>query len=192
MLGREAGGTINRGQLVICRLLFQECRDDGDMLVNLTRIRGDGGHRLREGIRVEQFLRQKPLTVFGDGNQTRAFTYIRDVAPVIARSVFVKEAYNEIFNIGADTPVSVNRLAEVVCKQLGVEVRIEHVKERSEVKHAYSDHAKVERVFGSTPKCTLEEGVAAMAAWVRTVGSRESGRFEDIEIRKNMPPSWLA
>lgn len=152
------------------------------------------GDRYRNvvGIFMNQILQKRPLTVFGDGTQTRAFTYIRDVAPVIARSVSVEEAYNEVFNIGADTPVSVNRLAEVVSRQLGVEVRIEHMKERSEVKHAYSDHAKVERVFGSSAKCSLEEGVAAMAAWVRIVGSRESRKFEDIEIHKNMPPSWLA
>jgi UDP-glucose 4-epimerase len=151
------------------------------------------GDRYRNvvGIFMNLILQGRPLTIFGDGTQTRAFTYIRDVAPVIARSVSVKEAYNEVFNIGADTPVSVNHLAEVVCRQMGVEARVNHLKARNEVQHAYSDHSKVERIFGSGAKCSLEEGVAAMAAWVRKVGSRESMKFENIEIRKNMPSSWL-
>lgn len=151
------------------------------------------GDRYRNvvGIFMNQILQKKPLTVFGDGTQTRAFTYIRDVAPLIARSVTVPDAYNEVFNIGADKPVSVNDLAGVVCKQLGVEININHLKERSEVKHAYSDHSKVQRVFGYNPRYSLEEGVAAMAAWVRKAGSRESSRFENIEIRKNLPPSWM-
>jgi UDP-glucose 4-epimerase len=151
------------------------------------------GDRYRNvvGIFMNQILQRKPLTVFGDGTQTRAFTYIRDIAPLIARSIHERGAYNEVFNIGADKPVSVNDLAEVVCRQFGVEICISHLKERSEAKHAYSDHTKVHRMFGYRPRYSLEEGVAAMAAWVHSVGSRESTKFENIEIRKNMPPSWL-
>ena len=52
------------------------------------------------GIFMGQIMRDKPLTIFGDGDQTRAFSYIDDVAPVIAKSVRHPAAYGEAFNIG--------------------------------------------------------------------------------------------
>src|SRR4029079_5028428 len=60
------------------------------------------------GIFMNKIMMNERLTVFGDGKQTRAFSYIGDVAPIIARSVEVKEAYNQVFNVGADQPYSVN------------------------------------------------------------------------------------
>ena len=57
------------------------------------------------GIFMNQILLGKPLTIFGDGEQTRAFSYIDDVAPTIARSVLVPEAYGEVFNVAAISPI---------------------------------------------------------------------------------------
>src|SRR4030065_2737953 len=53
------------------------------------------------GIFMNQILQDKPLTIFGDGNQTRAFSYIGDIAPIIAKSPFVKGALNQVFHIGS-------------------------------------------------------------------------------------------
>ncbi|MGD9318281.1 MAG: NAD-dependent epimerase/dehydratase family protein, partial [Anaerolineae bacterium] len=66
------------------------------------------GDRYRNviGIFMNQVMQGKPMTVFGDGLQTRAFSYIDDVAPHIANSVNVAEAYGEVINIGADEPYS--------------------------------------------------------------------------------------
>jgi glycosyltransferase involved in cell wall biosynthesis len=61
---------------------------------------------------------------------------------------------------------------------------------RNEVKIAFSDHSKAERIFGKRTKTPLSEGVRAMAAWVREHGARESCIFEGIEVLRNMPPSW--
>src|SRR4051812_22819610 len=74
------------------------------------------GDRYRNvvGIFMNQIMADKPLTVFGDGMQTRAFSYIDDVAPSIAKSVNVRAAFGEVINVGADTPYTVNELAEVV------------------------------------------------------------------------------
>ena len=64
------------------------------------------------------------------------------------------------------------------------------MEERNEVKIAFSDHAKAERVFGSRKKMALPDGVGAMAEWVREHGARESSVFEGIEIARKMPASW--
>lgn len=142
------------------------------------------------GIFINQLLQGRMMTVFGDGTQSRAFSYVGDVAPVIARSVEIPDAYNEVFNIGADTPYSINYLAQVVSEAMGLECRVDHLDARKEVLHAFSSHAKAEKIFGAPVPTPLEEGVHRMVEWARKVGARQSKQFEHIEITKNLPPSW--
>jgi UDP-glucose 4-epimerase len=150
------------------------------------------GDRYRNviGIFMNQIMQDKPVTIFGDGSQTRAFSYIDDVAPVIANSVNAPEAYNQIFNIGADQPYTVRHLAETVARAFGVQPQIEYLPARNEVVHAYSDHSKARRVFGTGKPVELEEGVARMAAWARKTGARAGQCFGDIEVTRNLPPRW--
>ena len=143
------------------------------------------------GIFMNQVMQNKPLTVFGDGEQKRAFTYIGDVAPIIVQSAFNPAVYNEIFNIGADQTVSVNELANLVCQSFNVKVDINHLPPRNEVKDAYSDHQKLQKAFGQQNYTSLEQGISKMAEWAKTVGSKQSKKFGNIEITKNLPPSWL-
>jgi UDP-glucose 4-epimerase len=142
------------------------------------------------GIFMNQLLRGEPMTIFGDGSQQRAFTHIDDIAPVIARSGELPAARNQIFNVGADVPYSVNELAHVVAEAMGCSCKINHLDARNEVKIAFSDHSKAERIFGACAKTSLRDGIGKMAAWVREHGARESNIFEGVEIVKNMPPSW--
>jgi UDP-glucose 4-epimerase len=144
------------------------------------------------GIFMNQILRNTPMTVFGDGTQTRAFSYIGDVAPLIAESIVVPAAYNQIFNVGADRPYSVNELAIHVAQAMGVTPNIIHMPPRNEVMDAYSSHEKVRRIFGERELFSLEEGLSRMTAWVKVYGSRTSQKFKDIEITKNFPVAWLS
>lgn len=152
------------------------------------------GDRYRNviGIFMNQIMQGQPMTIFGDGQQTRAFSYIDDVAPYIANSVNVPAAYNEVFNIGADQPYTVNYLAQVVAQAFGVMPDIRYLPARNEVVDAYSDHSKARRVFGQSSAIPLEEGVARMAHWARKVGARKSSTFKSVEVLRNMPPSWKA
>ena len=104
------------------------------------------GDRYRNvvGIFMNQLLRGEPMTIFGDGLQQRAFTHIDDVAPVIAASVDFSAARNQIFNVGADIPHTVNELAEVVAEAMGKPCQVNHLDPRNEVKIAFSDHSKAE------------------------------------------------
>ena len=151
------------------------------------------GDRYRNviGIFMNQIMNGEPLTIFGDGSQTRAFSYIEDVAPYIARSVDCPQAYNDVFNIGADTPYSVRQLAAVVCQVFKVEPHLKFEPARNEVLHAYSSHEKARQVLGATTTVDLEEGIQRMAAWARQVGVRKSKPFENIEIFHKLPPVWL-
>lgn len=150
------------------------------------------GDRYRNvvGIFMNQIMQGRPMTVFGDGEQTRAFSYIDEVAPIIAGSVEKPEAWGEVFNLGADRPYPVNHLAEVVAQAFGVEPRIQHLAARHEVVHAYASHEKVTRVFGRQEPVPLEEGIRRMAAWALAKGPRASREFKGVEVSKNLPASW--
>ncbi len=151
------------------------------------------GDRYRNviGIFMNQAMKGEPMTIFGDGTQTRAFSYIGDMAPTLACSVLDPRAYNQTFNIGADKPYSVTVLAEVVSRAMGVSKNVRYLEARNEVQDAYSSHAKIEQYFGKPANTPLENGIARMAAWAKKVGSRKSKAFGHIEIHEKLPPIWL-
>jgi len=143
------------------------------------------------GIFMNRIMKNQSLPIFGNGNQTRAFSYISDVAVPIARSIEMKEAYNQVFNIGGDTPYSVKFLAELIREKFNSDVPIDYLEARMEVLNAYSDHSKAKRFFGEYIKnVPIEEGISRMAEWAKVAGPMEPTRFENIEIEKNLPPSW--
>jgi UDP-glucose 4-epimerase len=152
------------------------------------------GDRYRNviGIFMNQLMQGNPLTIFGDGTQTRAFSYISDVAPHIARSVDTPAAYNQVFNIGGDKEYSVNELTGTVMKVLGKEQPIRYLAARNEVLHAYSDHTKAKKIFGIKDNdfVDLETGVGKMAKWALDAGPRQTPRFTNIEIFEKLPAVW--
>jgi len=152
------------------------------------------GDRYRNvvGIFMNQILHGQPMTIFGDGTQTRAFSYIDDVAPMMAEAIDRPESWNQTFNVGADQPYSLLQLANAVAAAMGVPPRLHHLDPRHEVQHAHSSHEKARLVFGNRPQITLTEGLARMATWVRAHGARSSAAFEDIEITKQLPAAWQA
>lgn len=150
------------------------------------------GDRYRNvvGIFMNQLMQGLPLTVFGDGTQQRAFTCVGDIAPIIARAATTPEAYGEVFNVGADRPYTVNELAVAVMDAMDLRGEVKHLEARNEVAFAFSDHSKVERVFGKQHETTLQEGLARMTPWAKAAGARKSGSFGAIEIERGLPPSW--
>ncbi len=142
------------------------------------------------GIFMNQILENKPLTIFGNGEQTRAFTHIDDVAPYIANSVNIPNARNTIFNIGSDTVYSVKELAIAVSNAMQSELHIKQLEKREEVTHAYANHKKFDTVFNPQQYISLETGLSEMAEWVKMHGARFSKEFQDIEITKKIPESW--
>ncbi len=145
------------------------------------------------GIFMNQILQDKPMSIFGNGSQQRAFSYVGDIIPVIASSAWNEMAYGEIFNVGADTPYTVKDLAHEVMKVMAQPNHpVDYTDERNEVKIAYSDHQKAQKYFHSENlQTSLEEGLKRMAEWVKTTGVRQSQDFNNIEIMENLPPVWL-
>ena len=145
------------------------------------------------GIFMNQILQGLPCTIFGDGFQTRAFTPIENVASAIARSVGYACAQNQVFNIGADFPCSVNLLLREIQEVMGKDTGVVHLPPRTEVRHAYSNHSKFKQllgVLGNKVEIPRLEGLSKMAKWAGEVGARRGKAFNHIEVSQGLPESW--
>jgi UDP-glucose 4-epimerase len=161
---------------------------------NVYGVRQNHGDPYRNviGIFMNQVMNGLPMTIFGAGTQTRAFSYIDDVAPYIAKCINIPAAKNETINIGADIPYTVLDLAKLVAEIMGVKPKLKFLAKRIEVEHAFSNHDKAKKIFNIKKQSTsLEEGIRKMAEWVKKIGPRKPIRFRRaIEVAKNMPSSW--
>lgn len=152
------------------------------------------GDRYRNvvGIFMNQILRGEPMSIFGDGEQMRAFSYVGDLVSPMIQSASLAGAKNEVFNVGADTPYTVNQLSARVAAAMGVpDHPVLRLPARNEVKVAFSDHSKAKAIFGTQEAANLDVGLQKMVAWVREVGARQTPKFGKIEIPKNLPSFWI-
>lgn len=133
------------------------------------------------------------MTIFGDGEQVRAFSYIDDVAPVIARGPLVPKARNQAFNVGGDTPYTVNQLVTAVKKAMDVpNHQVESQPARMEVVVAVSNHDKAKEYFQQPPAVLLDDGLHRTVAWYKLKGKFfKPVEFASVEIIAQMPPSWV-
>jgi UDP-glucose 4-epimerase len=150
------------------------------------------GDRYRNvvGIFMNQVMQGQPMPVFGDGLQTRAFTHIDDVAPLISACVDDPKTKNTVFNIGSESPRTVLDVATAVATAFAVKPNVKHLPARQEVVHAFSSSARCDSVFGHRKTIALEAGVQRMAAWAKQHGPRQTAPFTGIEVLRNLPPSW--
>lgn len=142
------------------------------------------------GIFLNQAMQDKPLTIFGDGAQTRAFTYVGDVIGALADGGWHEGARNAVFNVGGDRVFSVRELADTVLRVTGARSDLLHLPVRNEVVHAYSDHARLREVFGAPPDTSLEDGLRLTWEWARAVGPSETPPFPAIELEEGLPAIW--
>jgi len=142
------------------------------------------------GIFMNQVMKGERMTIFGDGEQTRAFSHVDDVAPLIAQAPLVPGARNQVFNVGADRPYTVNALAQAVARAFGVSPAIDHLPARLEVVHAFASHEKARRVFAPPEPIPLQAGIDRMARWARARGPVRPVTFDAIEVPVNLPSSW--
>jgi UDP-glucose 4-epimerase len=97
-----------------------------------------------------------------------------------------------VFNIGADQPYTILKLAEEVANAFGTACRVLHLPARNEVVDAFSDHTKIRSVFDAVTPVDLATGIRRMAEWVKQRGPTQPASFGKLELEKNLPPSWKA
>jgi UDP-glucose 4-epimerase len=119
-----------------------------------TRSRTSGTYGAVFGVFLAQKLSEKPFTIVGDGEQTRDFTYVTDVASATIAAA-KSDRLGEIYNVGSGKTVSVNRLAEL----LGGEKT--HIPKRpGEPDCTFADISKIQQELDWSPRVPLEDGVA--------------------------------
>lgn len=152
-------------------------------------------YRNAVAIFVNRILWQgKPPIVYGDGRQTRQFSYIGDCTPAMARAAWTKQAYGEIINVGSGRVTELRELARIVLEACGrTDLEPEYADWRpTEVKYAYCTVEKSQRILGYEDYTSLEEGVRRMVEWAKTVKPKaftywDASRFE---IKKKIPKVW--
>lgn len=116
---------------------------------------------------VHRLLHGLPLLIYGDGEQTRDFVNVQDVAVANYRAA-LSQGVSGAFNVASATRVSINDLAEVTCRIGRAERNIQHVPPRKgDVRHSLADISAARKAFGYEPIVNLEEGLAQYIAWAR-------------------------
>ncbi|GAA0668899.1 GDP-mannose 4,6-dehydratase [Natronoarchaeum mannanilyticum] len=112
---------------------------------------------------VEQALAGEPLTVYGDGTQTRSFTHVEEAVRATYELLQEPEAHGEVFNVGAPQPTSINALAERVIELTGSDSEIEHIpyevaydEDFEEPQQREPDVSQLEETLGWHPKTELD------------------------------------
>ena len=144
------------------------------------------------GIWINRIIRGKPPIIYGDGEQTRAFSYIEDVNASIANSGFFEEARGQIINIGSNEITRIKDACDIVLELTGSNLRPQHENTRlGEVKYAYCTVDKSIKLLGYKTNHTLREGLVKMIKWARQVGPQEPTYTFPLEITKKAPRVWV-
>ena len=115
---------------------------------------------------IEQALSNKPITIFGDGSQTRSFCYVTDQVEGLVKLAFLEEAKGEVVNIGSDKEMTILELARLV-KELtksDSEIVFEELPKDDPLRRK-PDISKAKRILDWEPKVELEEGLRRMIGW---------------------------
>ena len=142
------------------------------------------------GIFIRKALNNQPILVYGDGEQTRAFSDIKYYMEPFDK--LLSDYDGETFNIGADKYFSLNEVAETVqkiAKKYGYEVPIEHGEPRHEVKHAYCDHTKAKNMLNFEDETNLEELIESVFVWAMKQPNRKVKKME-YEVTKDIYDYW--
>lgn len=149
-------------------------RSEHGMDTRMVRIFNSYGPRMRAddiyGRVVPRFIHQalnnEPITVFGDGTQTRSFTYVTDQVEGILRLASVEEAKGEVINIGNDKETTILELAKLVKKLTNSSSEITfHPLPRDDPKRRCPDISKAKRILKWQPTVSLEDGIKKTIAW---------------------------
>jgi nucleoside-diphosphate-sugar epimerase len=110
----------------------------------------------------------RPVNVYGDGEQSRDFTYVGNVVDATLRAGEAVGASGEIFNIAAGSPVSVNRMADTIGEILGKRVEKRHLPPRAaDIRDSWADLGKSERLLGYRPQIDFEDGLRRTIDFLR-------------------------
>jgi UDP-glucose 4-epimerase len=141
------------------------------------------------GIWMYQHMIGKPMTIFGNGEQTRAFSFIDDSLEPLWNAAVRPEASKEIINLGGVEEISIKDASKVLREVIG-SGDIVHLEGRHEVKHSIPTFQKSVDILGFKHETSLKEGLTKMWDWAQEQPMRERFVWSDYELDKGIYSFW--
>ena len=141
------------------------------------------------GIWMHQHLNGEPMTIFGDGEQTRAFSFIDDSLEPLWNAAIRPEASKEIINLGGIDEISIKYASEVLREVIG-SGEVIHLEGRHEVKHSIPTFQKSIDILGFKHETNLKEGLTQMWEWAQKQPMRERFVWPEYELDKGIYSFW--
>lgn len=141
------------------------------------------------GIWMYQHLNNQPMSIFGDGKQTRAFSYIDDILEPLWKAATKKEASKEIINLGGIEEYSIIESAELLQEIIG-SGELLFLEERHEVKHSIPTWKKSEEILDFKHTTSLKDGLTKMWDWAKQQPNRERFVWKNYEVDNKIYSFW--
>jgi len=141
------------------------------------------------GIWMYQYMNGEPMTIFGDGEQKRAFSYIDDILEPLWNAAVKPEASKEIINLGGVEEWTINNANKVLMEVI-TNGKVVYKEGRHEVKNSIPTHQKSVDIIGFKHKTTLKEGLTKMWNWAQKQPQRNRFHWEKYEIDKGIYSFW--
>lgn len=141
------------------------------------------------GIWMYQHLNGEDMTIFGDGTQTRAFSFIDDSLEPLWNSAVKEEASKQIINLGGVDEISIKD-ASVILREVIGDGNVVHLEPRHEVKHSIPTFQKSIDLLGFEHKTSMKDGLTQMWEWVKKQPMRERFVWPSYELEKGIYSFW--
>ena len=142
------------------------------------------------GIWMYQYLNGESMTIFGSGEQTRAFSFIDDSLEPLWNAAVLPQASKEIINLGGIEEYSINEANKILCQIIGGDIKVDYREERHEVKNSIPTYQKSIDILNFKHRTSLEEGLKLMWDWANKQPSRERFIWENYELDKGIYSFW--
>jgi len=115
---------------------------------------------------VGAMANKRPITIFGDGEQSRDFTFVENVVNANILASTAGKVAGEVMNIGCGTRITVNELAKKICVIGGYDTEIVHTEPRpGDVRHSLADISRARNLLGYAPQVGIDEGLSKTVQW---------------------------
>ena len=141
------------------------------------------------GIWMYQHINNLPLTIYGDGEQTRSFSYIDDCVEYLWKGAIDPRASKQIFNIGKDEACTINQACDTLIKVMGGGSKV-YLEQRHEVKDAWVSHDKIKNLLNFKNPTSLEDGLTKMWDCAKQQQNRERKLWSSYELDKGIYKFW--
>lgn len=141
------------------------------------------------GIWMHNYLNDRPLLIYGDGMQTRAFSYIDDCLPCLWTAGIDDKCSKQTINLGGTHEYYIKTTANILVEIMGGG-EIQYVEPRHEVKHAWCTWKKSVELLGFQDQTSLYDGISKMWNWAKSVPNKEKFVWEEYELEVGLYPYW--